>query len=309
MSDRPRTTRLQAALSQAPRLRARRLPLAGRTVLVTGAGSGIGRLMALGAADRGAARVLVWDRDETAALAVAAEVTARGSQGVAERVDVTDAAAVARAAERAGEVDVAVNNAGVVTGARIEDATEEGIRRTYEVNALAPFWLTRAVLPGMRARNRGAIVTVASAAGLVGVARQTDYSGSKHAAVGFAESLRAELRKEGSAVTSLVVCPFYISTGMFDGVRTRIPALLPILEPQAVADAVLDAVEAGRARLVLPRAVGLIAPLRVLPVGAFDAVMDVLGVNATMDAFTGRAPASQPSVPQAPVFAPGGAAR
>ena len=119
----------------------RRLPLAGRIVLVTGAGSGIGRLMALGAAERGAARVLVWDRDEAAALAVAQEATSRGAQGVAERIDVTDAAAVAAAAERAGEVDVAVNNAGVVTGARLEDATEEGIRRTFEVNALAPYWL------------------------------------------------------------------------------------------------------------------------------------------------------------------------
>ncbi len=283
----------------------RRLPLAGRIVLVTGAGSGIGRLMALGAAERGAARVLVWDRDEAAALAVAQEATSRGAQGVAERIDVTDAAAVAAAAERAGEVDVAVNNAGVVTGARLEDATEEGIRRTFEVNALAPYWLTRAVLPGMRARGRGAIVTVASAAGLVGVARQTDYSASKHAAVGFAESLGAELRKEGSPVTSLVACPYYVSTGMFDGVRTRIPALLPILRPEAVADAVLDAVEAGRRRLLLPRAVGLIAPLRALPGGAFDAAMDVLGVNATMDAFTGR---STPTAPP-PVFAPDRAAR
>lgn len=268
--------------------RRHRLPLAGRTVLITGAGSGIGRLLALGAADRGAARVIVWDLDEDAARAVAGEVQARGARGEAERIDVTDAEAVAAAAARAGEVDVAVNNAGVVTGARLEDNTEAGIRRTFEVNALAPYWLTRAVLPGMRARGRGTVVTVASAAGLVGVARQTDYSASKHAAVGFAESLGAELRKDGSPVTSLVVCPYYIATGMFEGVRTRVPWLLPILEPQAVADAILDAVEAGRTRLVLPPAVKLLAPLRALPTPAFDAVADLLGVNATMDRFTGR---------------------
>ena len=175
-----------------------------------------------------------------------------------------------------------------MTGVRLEDATEEGIRRTFEVNALAPYWLTRAVLPGMRARDRGAVVTVASAAGLVGVARQTDYSATKHAAVGFAESLAAELRKDGSRVTSLAVCPFYIDTGMFAGVRSRVPWLLPVLDPRHVAQEVLDAVEAGRTRLLLPRAVGLIAPLRALPAPVFDRTMDVLGVNATMDGFTGR---------------------
>ena len=172
----------------------RPLSLHGATVLVTGGASGIGRLIALGAARRGAGRVVVWDLDLQGAEAVAAEIRSQGADARAERVDVTDAAAVEAAAARAGEVDVAVNNAGVVTGARLEDATEEGIRRTFEVNALAPYWLTRAVLPGMRARDRGAVVTVASAAGLVGVARQTDYSATKHAAVGFAESLAAELR-------------------------------------------------------------------------------------------------------------------
>lgn len=271
------------------RLRARRpLPLRGRSMLVTGAGSGIGRLLALGAADRGVATVHVWDRDADAAHRAVEDVRARGGSAVAVVVDVTDAEAVAAAAAEAGEVDVLVNNAGVVTGTPLLQTSEEGIRRTFEVNALAPYWTTRALLPGMIARRRGAVVTIASAAGLVGVARQTDYSASKHAAVGFAESLRAELRRDGAPVTSLVVCPFYVATGMFDGVRTRVPALLPILEPEQVAAAVLDAVEAGRERLLLPRTVGLLSPLRTLPVPVFDRVMDVLGVNHGMDAFTGR---------------------
>lgn len=284
-SRRPRAA-VRAVVEALPRHH--RLPLRGTTVLVTGGASGVGRLMALGAARRGASRVLVWDLDLPAAAAVAAEARALGAQAGAERVDVTDAAAVEAAAARAGDVDVAVNNAGVVTGVRLEEATEEGIRRTFEVNALAPYWLTRAVLPGMRARDRGAVVTVASAAGLVGVARQTDYSATKHAAVGFAESLGAELRRDGSRVTSLAVCPFYIDTGMFEGVHSRLPWLLPVLRQEDVAEEVLDAVEAGRTRLLLPRAVGLIAPLRALPSPVFDRAMDVLGVNATMDGFTGR---------------------
>lgn len=276
------------------RTRPAALPLAGARVLITGGGSGIGRLMALGAAERGAAQVVVWDLSGESAAAVAAEVRERGAEALAVTVDVTSTDAVAEASRRSPEVDVVVNNAGVVTGAPLVEATEAGIRRTFEVNALAPYWVTRAFLPGMLERNAGVVVTLASAAGLVGVARQTDYSASKHAAVGFAESLRAELRKAGSAVRSLVVCPYYIDTGMFSGVETKVPQLLPILQPDDVAAQVLDAVESGAQQLFLPPGVRTLAPLRVLPVRAFDAVMDALGVNATMDRFTGRGGAPAP---------------
>ena len=111
------------------RSRSRALALRGRTVLVTGGGSGIGRLMALGAARRGAARVIVWDLDADAGARVAVEARALGVQTEAARVDVTDAAAVAEAASKAGAVDVVVNNAGVVTGASLLEASEAGIRR------------------------------------------------------------------------------------------------------------------------------------------------------------------------------------
>ncbi len=287
------------------RTRPAEMPLAGARVLITGGGSGIGRLMSLGAAERGAAQVVVWDLSGESAEAVAAEVRERGAEALAVTVDVTSTDAVAEASRRSPEVDVVVNNAGVVTGAPLTEATEAGIRRTFEVNALAPYWVTRAFLPGMLERNAGVVVTLASAAGLVGVARQTDYSASKHAAVGFAESLRAELRRAGSAVRSLVVCPYYIDTGMFAGVQTKVPRLLPILQPEEVAAQVLDAVESGAQQLFLPPGVRTLAPLRVLPVRAFDAVMDALGVNATMDRFTGRggaaasdAPAGARSVPR-----------
>ncbi|MGO1228309.1 MAG: SDR family NAD(P)-dependent oxidoreductase [Brachybacterium sp.] len=86
--------------------------------------------------------------------------------------------------------------------------------------------MTRAFLPGMLEREHG---TIASAAGLAGVARQTDYSASKWAAVGFTESLRAELRADSSAVGTFVMCPFDIDTDMFEGASTKFPRLLPIL--------------------------------------------------------------------------------
>jgi len=245
--------------------------------------------MALGAARRGS-RVVIWDVDAAAGAAVRDEIRAAGGQADAQYVDVTDRDAVKAAAAEAGTVDVVVNNAGVVSGQRLLDATEDAIERTMNVNVLALYWVTRAFLGGMVGRRRGTVVTVASAAGLVGVARQTDYSASKFAAVGFNESLRAELRADRADVNTLVVCPFYINTGMFDGVRTRWPLLLPILEEEDVAARVLDAIEAGHRKLVLPPLVNLLPVLRVLPVGVFDRLMDVLGVNRTMDHFTGRAP-------------------
>jgi all-trans-retinol dehydrogenase (NAD+) len=261
--------------------------LSGSTVLITGGGSGLGRRMAMDASRRGA-RVVIWDVSADGGRNVRDEIRSAGGVAETQTVNVADKEAVQAAAAAAGPVDVLINNAGVVTGKLLLAAADEDIERTFNVNVLALYWVTRAFLPGMAARGRGTVVTVASAAGLVGVARQTDYSASKFAAFGFSESLRAELRAGRTGVSTLVVCPYYIDTGMFDGVRTRFPRLLPILEEEAVAARVLDAVESGRQKLVLPPLVNLVPAARLLPVGAFDRLMDTLGINRTMDRFTGR---------------------
>lgn len=264
-----------------------RHPLKNETVLITGAGSGIGRLMALGAAQRGA-RIVIWDLNGAAGDAVRDEIRATGSSAESFAVDVSDREAVRAAAAETGPVDVVVNNAGVVTGKRLMDASDEAIERTFRINVLALYWVTKAFLGGMIERHHGTVVTVSSAAGLVGVARQTDYSASKFAALGFAESLRVEMDKESAGVNSLAVCPFYIDTGMFEGVATKFPLLLPILKQDYVANRVLDSIEAGKKQLIMPRAVHALSPARVLPVPIFDKLANFLGVNNTMDHFVGR---------------------
>lgn len=270
----------------------RRSRLQGSTVCITGAARGLGRLLALGAATRGAAHVVLWDLDGEALAAVAAEVTRLGARAHAEVVDITDAEAVAAAGERAiaatGGVDVLVNNAGIVTGKPFLETTDAEVRRTFEVNTLALYPVTRAFLPGMLERDRGLVVTIASAAGLVGVARQTDYSASKHAAIGFTESLRGELRAEGSRVTTLVVCPYYVATGMFDGVTTRSSLLLPIQRPKRVAVQILRAIERGRGRLLTPWFVHSIHWARLVPQSMADRLLDAFGINEGMRGFTGR---------------------
>lgn len=264
----------------------------GRVALVTGGASGIGRLLSLELARRGAVPV-VWDLDE-ARLDACVEELGRLSSGRARgyTCDVRDPRAVGEVADHVrrdvGDPMIVVNNAGVVSGSRLLDLSDDAIRRTFDVNVLALFWVTRAFLPAMIDANRGHVVTVASAAGLVGVARQTDYSASKHAAVGFDESLRVELHRVAPRIRTTVVCPYYTDTGMFEGVRTRVPFLLPILKQQDVAFRIAEAIAKDRRVLVMPPIVRLIPALRVLPPNVFDRVMDLFGVNTSMDHFVGR---------------------
>lgn len=275
----------------ARRYRQARGSLAGKRVIITGAGSGIGELMAKEAAAKGASAVVIWDFNAESGQRVVQEISEQGGNALFWQVDVRSGEAVSQAAKEVeaqiGGVDVLINNAGVVTGKSILEISEADFQRTFDVNVFALYRTTQAFLPGMLARNRGLIVTVASAAGIVGVARQTDYSASKHAAVGFSESLRAELRHCGSNVSTLTVMPFYINTGMFAGVTTRVPWLLPILEPAEVARKVIKRIEAGAATVVMPPFARTVLLLKACT-PLHDIMTDIFGVNSTMDGFTGR---------------------
>jgi all-trans-retinol dehydrogenase (NAD+) len=212
-------------------------------------------------------------------------------------VDVTDAALVTKTAAQVesevGPVDVLILNAGVINGKLIEELTESEIRKTFDVNVLGLYWATKAFLPTMKKRRSGHIVTIASAAGLLGVVRQVDYSATKHAAVGFGESLRVELNRYAPDLRTTLVCPYYINTGMFDGVKSKVGWLLPILEEQDVADKVISAVERDKPELFMPWSVATLPFLRGLPSKFFDRAMDFLGVHASMDEFHGRVEAEK----------------
>lgn len=265
----------------------------GARVLITGAASGLGALLATELASRGAAGIALWDRDAEGLERVAGQLELLGVHPHPFRVELTDPADIADVGERTlaalgGGVDICINSAGIVHGRDFVDLTDEQLTRTFEVNTLAQFRVTRVVLPGMLARDRGVLVNIASAAGLTGVARQTDYSASKFASVGFTESLRAELRKRGSALRTLLVCPYYINTGMFAGVRSRVPLLLNTLDQHQVAAQIADAIESGRQRLILPRFAATVLLVRALPTPVADAILDLFGINETMDGFVGR---------------------
>lgn len=266
--------------------------LANKTVLITGAASGLGRMLAEKAARRGA-RLVLWDVNRDGLETLRAGLTDAGHQAFTYRVDLADGDAIRTAAKRvaqeSGPVDVLVNNAGIVSGKPLLEISEEEIRRSFAINTLALFWTTRAFLPAMIERGSGHIVTMASAGGLVGTARLTDYCASKFAAVGFDESLRLELRRLGhKGIRTTVICPFYIDTGMFAGVKSRFSWLLPILTPDYATDRILRAIERNRRRLIMPRFVHASFLARLLPPAAFDFLMDFFGINRSMDEFTGR---------------------
>lgn len=274
------------------RKRAERLmSLRAQTVLVTGAGSGIGRLLAIGAAQRGASHVVVWDINEAAAQGVVEEIQALGCDASYDVVDLAEDASVDAAGDavraRLGGIDFLINNAGVVTGKTFLDQTHQDVERTFQINALALYRVTRQFLPNMLANNFGSVTVIASAASLTGVARQTDYAASKWAAHGFTESLRAEMRHHSHKIHTLSVHPFYISTGMFDGAQSP-HALLPILVPEVVVEKIFRALEAGHNQLVLPGTAAAANWLKILPVPVADQLRDLLGINSTMDQFTGR---------------------
>lgn len=268
----------------------------GATVLVTGAARGMGELYARRALAEGAARIVLWDLDEDRLSELGAQLGAQGSAIHRIAVDLSDREAVAAAAHRTldecGVPDVLVNNAGIVRGAPFwEHDPARDIEGIMRVNALAPMWLTRELLPAMmvdRERPRR-ILNIASAAGTLANPNMSVYAASKWAMIGWSESLRLELQRAGYfqfGVTTF--CPSFVSTGMFAGARG--PRLTPIMTPERAVSAAWAGMLAATPIVSKPWTVKLAMAFRgVLPTGAWDLLADrVFRVYSSMDQFTGR---------------------
>jgi NAD(P)-dependent dehydrogenase (short-subunit alcohol dehydrogenase family) len=184
----------------------------GTTVLVTGAGGGLGRALALRFAAAGA-NIVALDRDAAGIDTLAAELGRLGTTCLALPCDVTDAGAcsraVALAVERFGSLDVLVNNAGISHRSGFAATGLDVIRHVMEVNFFGAVNCTKAALPHLVAR-RGLVVVISSVAGYTPLIARTGYAASKHALHGFFDSLRGELAPEGVEV--MVVCPSFIAT-------------------------------------------------------------------------------------------------
>jgi NAD(P)-dependent dehydrogenase (short-subunit alcohol dehydrogenase family) len=239
--------------------------LAGRTAVVTGAGSGIGRSIARLLAQRGAT-VHVVDLDGASAEAVAGEIRAAGGDAVAHTVDVADAGQVAALAEgvfAAGPVDLLFNNAGIGHAGALVETTLEDWRRLIDVNLMGVVHGLDAFLGRLLAQDRPAhIVNTASMAGLVPAAGLGAYSATKAAVVGLTEALDIELI--GTPVRVSVLCPGVIDTaiigtstmrGTYADSRTRTAEFYAKrgTSPDVVARQALAAVASGRRIVPTPR--------------------------------------------------------
>jgi len=262
-----------------------------KRILLTGGAKGLGaELGRLLAAD--GARLLLVDLDREGLESTAQELRGLGAEVVTSVEDITAVGAPEKLARLAQEhfqgLDVLVNNAGVVFGGALEDISEEKHRLTYAVNMLAPVLLTRACLPLLLREREALIVTLSSATGLIGFPFGTTYASSKWGLTGFFESLRQELRERSqSSVQIKIICPSYIDTGMFRGVKA--PRLLPLLQPSALARKIHRHIRGGRVYLLEPFFMKTVPMLKgFLPLWAQDLILRWMRVQEGMKTWKGR---------------------
>ena len=205
-------------------------PLDGRTALVTGASRGIGRAIAIGLAQAGAAVVVNYLRRAEEAKAAEMEIAALGRPCVSVQADVSLAADVERlvrtAEERAGAIDILVNNAGIARVQPVEEISERDWDRLIDGNLKSCFLVTQAVLPGMRARQWGRIVNVSSVAAQVGGVVGPHYAASKAGMQGLTHFYAQRFAKEGITVNA--IAPALVETEMVTSNLNARPERIPI---------------------------------------------------------------------------------
>lgn len=262
-----------------------------KKILITGGASGIGKLMAITLAKRGG-EILIADINSDEAQAVAAEIKSFGGKAHAFKVNLADNESrlqLKSAISAQGlEIDILINNAGVVFGGEFEKETLDKHLLTYKVNVEGLVAMTHLFFDDLRKSAEANIVNIASASGYVGLPYGTTYASSKWAVIGFSESLRVELlERKISNVHVTTVCPGYIKTGMFHGVKA--PILLPWLTPEAIVSKIILGIEHNAAFVREPFMVKTVDLLKgLLPLSVFTFVSRLLGVSTSMMQWKGR---------------------
>jgi NAD(P)-dependent dehydrogenase (short-subunit alcohol dehydrogenase family) len=226
--------------------------LSGKVVAITGGARGIGKATATALVRKGC-RVAIGDLDSGLAEQTA---TALGGGTIALPLDVTDrdsfAAFLEEAERQLGPVDVVINNAGIMPVTPLVEESDDSIKRQLDINVYGVIVGTQLAIERMRPRGAGHIVNIASQAGKAALPGIATYSGTKHAVVGVSEAVRAELR--GSGVEVSCVMPTVVNTELTDGVGQR--WIRPV-EAEDVANEIVDALEAPRFDVFVPRSNGV----------------------------------------------------
>lgn len=272
------------------------MKIKGNTILITGGASGIGSIMGKIALEKGAAALVIWDINE-ANIKFTKEKFGKLGKVIGIKVDVSDYTAVkeayAQTVRECDHVDILINCAGIVTSNRTFDRlTPDEIIRTMNINSIAPMLVTSVILPDMLERDKGHVCNITSAGGMLSNPRMSVYSASKWAAIGWSDSMRIELQEMKSHVGITTVAPYYINTGMFDGVHSKV---FPILKPGKVSAQIIKAIEHNKIFAGLPWGFHFIRFFQgILPTKVFDMIFgEWFGIYHTMDNFTGRKTKSQ----------------
>lgn len=260
-----------------------------KRILITGGASGIGKIMARLFLERNA-QVIIWDINQTTIDLTLNEFSSKGSV-FGYVVDVSNTAQIKEMSQQMkqnhGFVDVLINNAGIVVGKYFDAHSSDDIDRTLQINAAAPMHVTAAFLEDMLTHNSGHICNIASSAGIVSNPKMSVYAASKWALFGWSDSLRLEMKQLKKNINVTTILPYYINTGMFDGVKSRIP----IQNPEAAALTIVKAIEKKKKLITIPGWIYRLTRLSqaIFSINLYDWMMDrVLGVYSTMADFKGR---------------------
>jgi short-subunit dehydrogenase len=262
-----------------------------KKALITGAASGIGKIMGKRLLQKGLHTLVIWDVNEALLQTTANEFIQQGFKVMPYVVDVMDTNAVIAAAQLVkkdvGKIDLLINNAGIVVGKPFADHTHFEIDRTMIINSSALMHITKEFLPGMIEDKSGHIVNIASAAGMVSTPKMSVYVASKWAVIGWSDSLRLEMEKLNCHVKVTTVTPYYINTGMFDGVKSSV---VPIMDPGVAAERIIRGIEKNKLFVRMPGIVYILPFVKgILPVRWFDTVVGKwMGIYKTMNDFKGR---------------------
>lgn len=260
-----------------------------KTVLITGGASGIGKIMARLMLER-KAKVILWDINQEGIDKTITEFAALGEiKGY--QVDVSNLEQIKETAllvkKEIGVVDVLINNAGIIVGKYFYEHSTADITKTMDINAIAPMLITAEFLQDMMRQNAGHICNIASSGGIVSNPKMSVYAASKWSVIGWSDSLRLEMIQLKKNIHITTIMPYYINTGMFDGVKSKIP----ILKPEPTALTIVKAIEKNKKMVTIPGYIYKFTRLgqALMPVNVFDWFAgDVLGIYKTMEHFTGR---------------------
>ncbi len=307
------------------------MQIQGNVVLITGAASGIGKLMGKKVLEKGAAALVVWDINEAAVRATVEEFSSLG-RVYGFRADISSPESIdeayAATKKACGRVDILINCAGIITNNRpFAEQTDADIIRTIDINTKGAMFVSLRFLrdklgagsaagagagtasgagsaagsdAGLAAPATGSpapaaskpapaaghICNITSAAGMLAMPKMSIYAASKWAAIGWSESMRIELRRQKSPVHVTTVAPYFINTGMFNGIRS----FFKVQNPDTVARKVVRSIERNCNFRGIPFPFHFIRLMQgLLPFRLFDPIFgDICGLYSVMDHYTGR---------------------